>query len=594
MRLADYVMFRLEQEGVRHVFLVTGRGALFLTDALAKNQNLQAVCNHHEQASAFAAVGYAEQTGGLGACLVSTGCASTNTITGVLSAWQDAVPCIFISGQNILQETQRYTGAKLRTYGQQEADIISVVQPITKYAKMIQSPDEIFDALDTALLLACSGRRGPVWIDIPLDLQSSVVNLPLRCVQSIDNEEINKASNDDVAATLSMMGSAKRPVVLLGSEARRGKIFDDLDKFVQKWNLPVVFDGSASDVYGSANSRSIGSVGSMGCTRAGCFALQNADFVLILGSRLTSIITGPDFCKFARSARVVAVDVEPIEHQKESINIDRLIISDILYFVREIDKQFSIPFNSDWLEKCLHWKKTFLPVEKSFIGHERVDLYQLANSLTNVLPNPSTIVTDSGLIEVILPTNISFSRGQNCIHPFSQGAMGFALPAAIGAFLGKNQTVVAVVGDGSIMMNLQELETIRFNKLPIKIIVVNNNVYSIIRRRQRDLFRKRIIGTDDSNGVSCPDFKSVADCFGLAYTKIESPAGLSDQLAIVFASPGAQLCEIMGREDQEYIEVGHARSLVNGKFVRRPLEDQAPFLDRSLFLSEMIINPIDQ
>jgi acetolactate synthase-1/2/3 large subunit len=594
MRVADYIMLRLEQAGVGHVFLVTGRGALFLTDALAKNGNLRPICNHHEQASAFSALAYAEQRSELGACLVSTGCASTNTITGVLSAWQDAVPCVFISGQNTLRETCRHTGVGVRTYGQQEADIVGIVRPITKFARMIEKPEEIFEVMDEALFLATSGRKGPVWIDVPLDLQSALIDPDSRTPGRFEPPPIGAPFSQDFAEVLRGLCQARRPVILAGGELKgpRGKAA--LKRVAECWKIPVTFDASATDIYGSGMPFGIGSVGSMGCSRAGSFALQNADYLVALGSRLTSIITGPDFCKFARHARVVAVDVDGGEHEKESVKIDKLIVCDPVEFLERLGTESCCADFSSWLEKCLHWKSIFEPIEPQFRSNERVDLYQLAESLSEALPDPSTIVTDSGLIEVILPSNIKFRDGLNCIHPFSQGAMGFALPGAIGAWFGRPQLVVAVIGDGSIMMNLQELETIRHHQIPLKIIVVNNNAYSIIRRRQRDLFRKRIVGTDASNGVSCPDFSKVAACFGFNYSRIERPSELTDALKSLFSRNGPEICEIMGRENQEYIEVGHARSATDNRFVRRPLEDQAPFLSRELFLSEMLIDPIDQ
>jgi len=246
------------------------------------------------------------------------------------------------------------------------------------------------------------------------------------------------------------------------------------------------------------------------------------------------------------------------------------------------------------MEKCLHWKNIFYKVEPEFYSSDFVDLYQLSERLSDRIPRPSTIVTDSGLNEVILPSNIKYGPDMLCIHPTSQGAMGFALPAAIGAKAASSGTVLAVIGDGSIMMNLQELQTIKSNNLPVKIIVINNNVYSIIRRRQRDLFRKRTIGTDPENGVSCPDFSKVAECFGLKYIKIGKPKELELGLDNMFSYNGAVLCEIMGNVEQSYIEVGQTRSLVDKRFVRRPLEDQKPFLPRDLFLKEMIVKPIDQ
>jgi acetolactate synthase I/II/III large subunit len=593
MRIADYIMQRLVSAGVSHVFQVTGRGALFLSDALAKSSSLKAVSLHHEQSCAFAAVAYAEKRRGLGACLVSTGCASTNTMTGVLTAWQDGIPCIFISGQNILRETTRHTGISLRTYGQQEADIVSLVSPITKFAHMLTSPQDIVEVMDKALDAALTGRKGPVWLDVPLDLQSALIDpdilahaVPKVATPALTAEVVERIAED--------LRQAKRPVLLIGKGVRSAGAEPLLRKIVENWNIPLTYASSAPDSYGAAHRLSVGSVGAMGCSRAGNFAVQNADYVLVLGSRLTALTTGTDYCKFARSAQIAVVDIDPVEHSKEGIRIDRLVTADLHAFLDALVKQPVKQVSEAWVEKCLHWKRLFGKVEPDFDSPDVVDLYQLADRLSELMPEGATLVTDSGLAEVILPSNIRFQEGADCIHPASQGAMGFALPAAVGAQHATDGTVLAVIGDGSVMMNLQELESIRYQRLPIKLIVINNNVYSIIRRRQRDLFRKRTIGTDPENGVSCPDFAKVADCFGLHFQRIETVASLDEGLKALFAHPGPVLCEIMGREDQGYIEVGQTRSSVDRRLVRRPLEDQEPFLSRETFLREMIIDPIDQ
>ncbi len=593
MRVADYIMNRLAEAGVGHVFQVTGRGALFLSDALAKHTALQAVSLHHEQSCAFASIGYAEENRTLGACLVSSGCASTNTMTGVLSAWQDGVPCIFISGQNMLRETTRHTGIALRTYGQQEADVINLVSSITKYAHMLVRTDDIAQVMDTALTAAQSGRKGPVWLDIPLDLQSAL----------IDPDTLPRMPANDLAPMTAMaieveriardLHQAQRPVVLIGKGIRSAGADALLRQFIEGWNIPLTYAASAPDCYGSAHPMSIGSVGAMGCSRAGNFAVQNADYVLVLGSRLTSLTTGTQYSDFARAARVAVVDIDPIEHSKVGIRIDQLVKADLRCFLDQLLQYTPGVPQHAWVQKCMHWKNRFATVEPDFQSAGAVDLSQLADRLNHAVPGGTTLVTDSGLVEVILPTNVRFTEGMTCIHPTSQGAMGFALPAAIGAQYVTDQPVLVVTGDGSIMMNLQELESIRYQKLPIKIVVINNNMYSIIRRRQRDLFRKRTIGTDPGNGVSCPDFAKVADCFGLHYQRIETIKDLDAGLAALFSQPGPVLCEILGREDQTYIELGQTRSTVDGRFVRRPLEDQAPFLPRDVFLSEMVIAPID-
>lgn len=594
VRIADYIMKRLVDAGVSHVFQVTGRGSLFLSDALAKTTSLKAVSLHHEQSCAFAAVAYAEKRRGLGACLVSTGCASTNAITGVLSAWQDGIPCFFISGQNILRETTRHTGIALRTYGQQEADVISLVSPITKFAHMLTNPQEIGEVMDKALEAALTGRKGPVWLDVPLDLQSALIDPDTLVHAALSAVTAPSVTDEIVTSVARDLCNAHRPVVLIGRGIRSAGAEALLRQLVECWNIPVTFAASAPDSYGAANRLSIGSVGAMGCSRAGNFAVQNADYVLVLGSRLTALTTGSDYCKFARSAQVTVVDIDPVEHSKEGIRIDRLVSVDLHLFLETLLQQPVKSVSHAWVEKCLHWKDLFARVETDFVSTDVVDLYQLADRLSDLMPDRATLVTDSGLAEVILPSNLRFKEGMDCVHPASQGAMGFALPAAIGAQYATDGTVLAVIGDGSVMMNLQELESIRYHRLPIKLIVINNNVYSIIRRRQRGLFRKRTIGTDPDNGVSCPDFSKVAQCFGLHYQRIKTVDFLDEGLKALFIYPGPVLCEVMGREDQGYIEVGQTRSSADRRLVRRPLEDQEPFLPREIFLREMIIDPIDQ
>jgi acetolactate synthase-1/2/3 large subunit len=432
MRVSDYIMTRLAQAGASHVFQVTGRGALFLSDALAKSNELTGVSLHHEQSCAFAAIGYAEKKRGIGVCLVSTGCASTNAITGVLSAWQDGIPCIFISGQNILNETVRHTGVQLRTYGQQEADIVSLVSPITKYAYMLTKPQDIVSVMDQAIHAALSGRKGPVWIDVPLDLQSALIDPDTIPRLTFDDNANPIPSASDVRLVASNIYQAKRPVLLIGKGVRAAGAEELLAQLVEKWEIPLVYAASAPDSYSLDHNLSIGSVGAMGCSRAGNFAIQNSDYVLVLGSRLTALTTGVDYCKFAREANINVVDIDPVEHSKVGIRIDHFVRSDLKQFLSELLKEPAKTATQNWVEKCKHWKTLFSEVESQFNSPGVVDLYQLAESLGDKLPSGATLVTDSGLAEVILPTNVHFSKGMDCIHPASQGAMGFALPAAIG------------------------------------------------------------------------------------------------------------------------------------------------------------------
>jgi len=594
MRVADYIVSKIYNSGADTIFSVSGRGALFLTDAVAKHGVIKNVAVHHEQSASYAAAAYAQYSGKLGACMVSTGCASTNAMTGVLTAWQDGLPCIFISGQNILNETSNHTKLNIRTYGQQEANIIPMVQSITKYATMLTKADDIVDVMNKAIYSALEGRQGPVWIDVPLDLQSTIIQVPDGDLDKLPAYSAGaEISPTELSGIIEDLSKAKRPILLIGSGVRSAGAEELLIQFAEQHKIPVVYSNSAPDIYGSRNLYSVGSIGAMGATRAGNFALQNSDLVIVLGNRLSTYSTGVDFCKFAREAKVIVVDIDRDEHKKESIEIHTFIHCDVKSVLSELlSSDFKLEIE-EWTKKCIHWKELFGSIEKEFSNSEKIDLYELTSQLSSILPENASLVTDSGFIEVILPTNLKFGNDQRAIHPVSQGAMGFALPGAIGAYFASKKPVLVVVGDGSVMMNLQELETIRGNKIPAKIIIINNNVYGIIRRRQVDLFRRRTIGTDPSNGVTVPDFEKVAYAFGIKYQKIETKQELEKGLVDLVSSEGPTICEIICREDQSYIEVSTTKDM-NKKLVRRPLEDQIPFLNRDLFLSEMIITPIDQ
>lgn len=595
MRVADYIIERLYALGVKHLFLVTGRGILFLSDAAARQKELKTICVHHEQAAAFAAMAYTQCNETIGACLVSTGCAATNAFTGLLCAWQDDVPCVFVSGQNKLGQTTRFSGIALRTFGQQEADIISLVSSITKYAVMITDPEKIGYEMDKAVFMAQSGRKGPVWLDVPLDIQNMRV-APEKLERFVPDTHADcfPPQDSDIEYVADCFGNAQRPVLLIGSGVRSSGALAQLEVFLETFPVPVTFTASAADGYGTANKLSMGAVGSIGATRAGNMALQNADLLVALGSRLSPITTGETYSKFARNALIIAVDIDKVEHSKETIKIDRLIVSDAGCFLMALGNRGIKPVNPDWIDKCLHWKQVFPKCEEKYKQSEKVDLHYLADCLSRLLPESGVLITDAGLEELIIPSTVSFDKGQRCIHPASQGAMGYALPAAIGAYYARGTDIITVIGDGSIMMNLQELQTIKYNKIPVTILVVNNNVYSVIRTRQQELFRTRTIGTDPGNGVSCPDFENVARCFDIPYLKISSSSELFRSLEhIIKTVQGPLLCEIMARPDQEYLHSAYAHNK-DRKIVSRPLEDQAPFMDRELFLSEMVIDPIDQ
>lgn len=591
IRVADYVINKLTDVNIKDIFMVTGRGVLYLSDAVAKNNQINPICVHHEQSASYAAMAYAQvHESGLGACLVSTGCASANAITGVLSAWQDSIPCIVISGQNILDETIRHTGKRIRTFGNQEYDVIESVSNITKYAVMIENPDDIAYELEKCIHIAKEGRPGPVWIDIPLNIQDSRVDEDK--LRHYDEKDFFIHDDINYKEIVDRINNSKRPIFLIGSGIKESKSVEIFRKFAENFNIPVVVDNSAVDVFGSEHKLSLGVVSSIGGNRCANFAIQNSDLLISLGSRLSPVTTGAEYDKFAREAYKIWIDSDETELSKNTIEIDEFYLYDLNKCIGNLQKE-EICINNDWIEKCKHWKQIFPKCESQFKNSELVDMYFLADKLSEYIEKNTIVITDAGMEELIFPSGISFNDSHRCIHPVAQGAMGAALPLAIGAYVATGNPVVAIIGDGSIMMNIQELQTISYNKMPIKIIVINNDCYAVIRKRQKDLFRKRIVGTDESNGVNCPKFENVANCFGLNYQLIENTKDMDIKLPLLINNDESMLSEVLGLLDQKYLHDSYTFNKKR-KYVKRSLEDQSPFLDRDVFLSEMIIEPIDQ
>lgn len=599
-RVADYVIGKVQREGADHIFLVTGRGILYLTDAVARNKEIQGVSTFHEQGASFAAMAYAQINETLGACLVSTGCAAANAVTAALCAWQDSVPCIFISGQHMLAETTEYTGLPIRTYGSQEANVVDMVKSITKYAVMLTDPKKAVYEVERAIYEAKAGRKGPVWIDIPLDVQNMRIE-PEMCQHfikpAISDDGWEISTYEKIRKTAQELGNAERPVILIGSGVRWAGASEILKEFVERNRIPIVYTASSADIYGLKNELSIGAVGSLGGSRSGNFAVQNADYLLVLGSRLCSQTTGNEFEKFAREAQIVVVDIDEAEHKKKGVNIAREINADVKRFLLQLNQEFVHGNYEKWVQKCKHWKKIFNIKNELFVqnllSEDRLDLYYFSQILSEKITEDVVIITDAGLEELIVPSTIGLRQGQRCILPASQGAMGYALPAVLGAYYAGRKNICVIVGDGSVMMNIQELQYISSEHIPAKIMVINNNMYAVIRKRQKDLFRTRTIGNDPSDGLPSPDFRKLSVGFGIDYMKIEKASELSEKLDNLMKMTGPILCEIMCTEEQNYL---HSSFTVNKnrRVVRRPIEDMSPFLDRETFLSEMLVEPIDQ
>jgi acetolactate synthase-1/2/3 large subunit len=495
----------------------------------------------------------------------------------------------------MLEETTRHTGVSIRTYGSQEADIVTIVKSVTKYAVMVESASEIRSVMDKAFYMANEGRKGPVWIDIPLDIQNARIEADELEGYNPD-KDLDEVSDIDIEFVKNCFEKSERPVVFIGGGVRSAGAREEVKTFVEKSHIPAVCSESAVDAYGTGNELSIGAVGSLGGSRAGNFAVQNSDFILVLGSKLCSQTTGT-FSQFAREAKIVVVDIDLYEHTKEGVTLDRVIHADISKFMEKLlNVQISASWDL-WVDKCKYWKNIFSVKNEEFVNETVkkgcIDLYYFADTLSQKLSDDSVVITDAGFEELIVPPTVKFHEKQRCLFPASQGAMGYAVPAVIGAHFAGKENIAVVVGDGSFMMNIQELLAISANKISVKMFVIDNNMYAVIRKRQKDLFRTRTIGNDPSDGVASPDFRKIADAFGFAYEEVENPDELGEAIERVMGFSEPVICKVCCDIEQRYL---HTSFAINGsrKLVKRPIEDLSPFIDREKFYSEMIVRPLEK
>lgn len=596
IRVADYIANYIHELGVRDVFMVSGGGMMFLSDGLALHPDISVTCTHHEQAAAMAAVGYAKYCEGFGVAYVTTGCGGTNAVTGLLDAWQDNVPCLFISGQCKRKETIRTIGLKLRQVGVQEADIIAVVESITKYAIMVSDPKQIAWHLDKAVFLARSGRPGPVWLDIPMDVQGAMIDETSLVRFAADQEPADyqsEPSYTELQAVAELLATAKRPIIVAGQGVRLAGAIPALRRFIETYRIPVVASRLGIDMLPSDHPLFIGRIGNKG-DRAGNFAVQNADLVLSLGSRLSVSSTGHEYHTFAREARIVVVDIDPIEHRKNTVRIDRFINADVAAFLKRITLA-SPPETSAWTTTCLRWKTQWPVCLPEYADSELVNLYYFTDRLTRMMSDKAVVVSDAGSAFYVVAQAGQFTGAQRWVTSGGQADMGYTLPAAVGVSVARNGgEVLAVTGDGSFQMNIQELQTIAHNRLPVKLFVWNNDGYLSIRASQSKFFERRFIGTDSSSGLSFPDTRKIAEAYGLPYFKIALSSELESVLAEVLAHSGPVVCEVMCIRDQEIVPSVASYRKEDGSMVSRPIEDMYPFLDREEFRREMIIAPLPE
>jgi len=617
MRLADYVMSLIARQGVKHVFLLTGGGAMHLNDALARCSDLTFVCNHHEQASAIAAESYSKATNNLGVALVTTGPGGTNAITGVAGAWLDSTPMLVISGQ-VKRADRMYrpdgTPLGVRQRGSQEVDIVSLVKPITKYALTIEDPQSIRYHLEKATYLARIGRPGPVWIDIPIDVQAALVEP--EAMRGFDPAELSQRSPDDsggdiatkVRDVIDRLKRAERPFIFAGNGVRVSGGAAAFEKLVRRLNVPVGLTWLAMDLLDDDDPLLVGRPGTV-ASRAANFALQNADFVLVIGARLDPPLMGWDPHQFARGAYKTVVDIDPAELRKLEGAIDNPICADARAFIDHMLHQAGSALDknkdfSPWIERCRDWKTRYPVVLPAHRTPGLVSVYHLAEIIgQEVGPNDRVVSGDSGsAIEVFLLAYRA-RKGRRVFHTAGLGAMGYGLPASIGVCLGSGgRKTICVDGDGGLQLNIQEFATIAHLQLPIKLFVLNNQGYASIRASQTNYFGGPNIGCSPETGVSIPDYRKVARAYGLKTAVIEgqgtdpSDARTDLRAAVrrILRSRGPVVCDVHIIPDE--IRAPRVTSIqrADGSFLAKPLEDLWPFLDRNEFARNMIIEPVSE
>ncbi len=599
IKVSDWIAEKLVEHGIQHVFMVTGGGAMHLNHSFGTHKQLDCVFNHHEQACAIAAESYYRLTNRLAVVNVTSGPGGTNAITGVYGAFVDSMGMLVLSGQVKYETTVRSTGLALRQYGDQELDIEELVRPITKYCVMVTDPMSIRYHLEKALYLATSGRPGPCWLDIPLNVQAAKIDPDQ--LEGFDPAEIDEpwrqADLPIVAVEiLERLSKAKRPVVMPGTGVRLSGQYDVFLRLIEKLGVPVAPAWNAYDVVWNEHPLYVGRPGTVG-DRPGNFAVQNADFLLILGSRLNIRQVSYNWDSFARDAYKVWVDIDPLELKKPTVRPDMPVVADLKDLIPALEQaSYSGPTEAqrEWLEWCHERRRRFPIVEPDYWNNQIVNPYCFALKMYEQLEEDEIIVTANATAAIVGFQAAYLRPGQRLWSNSGSATMGYDLPAAIGAATGaKGRRIICLAGDGSIMMNLQELQTIVGNKLPVKIFLINNAGYVSIFQTHRNFFNGVEVGGGPKSNVSFPDFELLLKAFGLPYVRCNRHDDMADAIARTLAVDGPAVCELIVDENVAFAPKLSAKQHPDGRITSPPLEDLSPFLTREQLKENMIIEIIE-
>jgi len=603
VKVSDYIAEYLVEKGMRAVFTVVGGGAMHLNDSLGHHPGLKCTYNHHEQASAMAAEAYYRVYNEPAICCVTSGPGAINALNGVVGAYQDSIPMIVLSGQTKTTLMTRNSGLSLRTLGNQEYDIVPTLQNATKYAVTVMKPEDIRYELDKAYHIALDERPGPCWLEIPVDIQGSYVDDD-ELIEYTEGEgsdastDVDETTLDNAIDTLlDKLATAQRPVIYAGNGIRISGGTDALHEMINTLRIPVVTGWVSIDLMETDHELYVGRAGIMG-DRPGNFAVQNSDLVIAIGNRLSIYQVGYNIDSWARGAYVACVDIDPLELRKPTVRIDLPICADAKRFMQKLMGRFiEQDFASiagryeEWLGVCQNWKRKYPVVSESQKQQQTpVNVYALIDTLSRALPDGSVTVAANGSASVVGSAAYYIGKGSRYIMNCALSSMGYELPGSIGAATAvryssyvknKYRQVICLAGDGSIMMNLQELQTIVTNRLPIKIVLINNQGYHQIRLTQTNLFDKQFVGIGPESGdLGFPDFSRIADAFGIPYIRCDNRDDLDGAIKQMLEATGYCMLEVFCDTEQAFEPKSATKRLPDGTLLSPPLEDLAPFLER--------------
>lgn len=595
MRVADYIAEFLVENDVSDCFSVTGGGAMHLNDAFGHKEGLSVMYNHHEQACAIAAEGYARLAQRIAAVCVTSGPGGTNALTGVLGAWLDSIPMIVFSGQVKYPTTTASTDVPLRQLGDQEYNIVDSVRPMAKYAVMVTDPARIAYHLEKALYCATNGRPGPAWLDIPLNVQAALIDIdnlvhfdpvhddygfgaePLRL-----QERVASVADEVVEKVFDLIEKSKRPVILAGGGIRTGKAYGEFLAAVEKLGIPVCTAWNAHDLLADGHPLNAGRPGTVG-TRGGNFVIQNADLVISLACRMNIRQISYNWKNFAHGAYKVAVDIDKAELEKPTLSIDMPIHADVKDFLAKIvacPSSLASGYHAEWISWCRAINEKYPIIRPEWrTCDSSLNPYVFIDELSQRLPDEQIIVASNGSACVVGFQAWRMKRGQRLFTNSGCASMGYGLPAAIGANIAsKGRSVVCLEGDGSLMMNMQELATVAYNNLNLKLVILNNDGYHSIRQTQTNVFDSRFCGVDEESGIGFPDWKKLSAAFNIPYVKIDSCAKIDKELGVFLSGVGPAICEVVVGQDQFFEPKLSSKRMPDGSIVSPSLEDMSPFL----------------